>query len=203
VTEGPSHTVRLFVALEIPGDVRDALEGWRAPVLRDTPGLRGVGAAALHATLCFIGSRPAGDVEAIAGACAVAADSDRVALRVGAALWLPRRRPHVLAVTLEDVGGRLAPLQASLAEALAATGCFEPEARPFLPHITVARVRRAARVKPVDLDPPPSLTFDAAAVVLYRSHLGGQGGRAGVRYEALATIALPVADGGHGCPGGG
>ena len=44
-------------------------------------------------------------------------------------------------VALEDRHGQLGALQARLVERAGAGGWHEPEARPFLPHVTVARVR--------------------------------------------------------------
>jgi 2'-5' RNA ligase len=71
-------------------------------------------------------------------------------------------------------------LQADLVSAL---GAFhEPETRPFRPHVTVARVRRGARLRGRDVPPAPRLRFVPVGVVLYRSHLG----RGGAVYEAVA-----------------
>jgi molybdenum cofactor synthesis domain-containing protein len=53
--------------------------------------------------------------------------------------------------------------------------------------ITVARVRREWRPRVDDLPDAPQATFTAAAVVLFRSHLGGRGPP---RYEALERVAL-------------
>lgn len=50
--------------------------------------------------------------------------------------------------------------------------------------MTVARVR--GRVRIAALPPPPEGRFDAAALALYRSHLG----RGPARYEALWRAAL-------------
>jgi ketosteroid isomerase-like protein len=108
-------------------------------------------------------------------------------LTVDGALWLPPRRPRVLAVGLSDAGSHLAEAQSSLSHALHAGGWYTPEARPFLAHVTVARVARDARRTPaVDLTAPPSLSFEGARVTLYRSRLSAQG----ARYEPLGSVAL-------------
>lgn len=190
----PGERVRLFAALDLPDDVRDVVTAWRAPLLEAEPRLlRPVAPEALHVTLCFLGQLDAGDVEAIAAAMVAAAgDASLDALALAHALWLPRRAPRVLAVGLSDGAGALARLQARVAGALTAGGWFEPEPRPFLPHVTVARVRargneRAAReLVRTPLAPVPALVFDGAAVTLYRSHLGG----GGARYEPLARVDL-------------
>lgn len=173
---------RLFVALELPEPVRAALAAWRAPLLRELPALRAVAPEALHVTLCFLGWREEAaiaPIAAIVGRCAGA--SGGVGLALGEPLWLPPRRPRVLALGLEDRHGRLDALQAELAGQLAEGGWYEPEPRPYLPHVTLARVRAGEPVSRAAPAPPPALAFDGAAVVLYRSRLE----RAGARYEPL------------------
>jgi 2'-5' RNA ligase len=182
--------VRLFVALELPEAVRSALVEWR-PAPR---GLRLVDAGALHVTLCFLGWRTEHEVEAILDACATVAAFPAASLTVGDALWLPPRRPRVLAVRLIDAGGRLAEAQAALSTGLSRGGWYTPEARPFLAHVTVARVARGARAPAGELPPPPELAFEAERVTLYRSRLSS----GGARYEPLGTVVLgsgaPVED---------
>lgn len=180
---------RLFVALELPEAVAAALVHWRAPLLRSVPALRALAPEALHVTLCFIGWRPEEAIAPIAEtvtACA-GASGGVAGLSLGDPLWLPPRRPRVLALGLEDRGGQLAALQACVSEQLAAGGWHEPEARPYLPHVTVARVRAGESVsRRVALSPAPEVEFRGAAVVLYRSHLQ----RAGARYEPLSVSRL-------------
>jgi 2'-5' RNA ligase len=178
--------VRLFVALELPDEVRGGLVRWRMRALRGTDGVRAIAAEDLHATLCFLGWRSAGEVEAISDACGVLAAQPAPELGVGEALWLPPRRPRVLAVELHDAAGALARAQAVLAEVLEAAGWYEPEGRPYLGHVTVARVGRGARMPRRELPAPPGLDFRASLVTLYRSRLS----RAGARYEPLARVEL-------------
>jgi RNA 2',3'-cyclic 3'-phosphodiesterase len=145
-----------------------------------------VPAEALHVTLCFLGERPAEAIEPlgeVAGECAGPIEG----LALGAPLWLPRRRPRLLAVALEDRHGRLGVLQQRLMDALVGGGWTQPETRPYLPHVTVARVRRGeAPDGGGALEPPSPCAFAGAAVVLYRSHLG----RGPARYEPLRRVEL-------------
>lgn len=180
----PDDRLRLFVALELPASVRHALIAWRGAL--DSANLRALSADSLHATLCFLGWQAARDVEAIARAGAVVAGHAAPALSLGEARWLPPRRPRVLAVELVDASGGLTRIQAALSGALAGGGWYEPETRPYLPHVTVARVARGGRAPRETLPPVPSLEFPGSRVTLYRSRLF----RAGARYEPLATIEL-------------
>jgi RNA 2',3'-cyclic 3'-phosphodiesterase len=179
-------TARLFVALELPAAVRDALVAWRGALLAAEPALRPVLADALHVTLCFLGQREERAIEPlgeIVAGCAGPVEG----LALGAPLWLPRRRPRLLAVTLEDHHGALGALEERLMDALSADGWQQRDTRPYLPHVTVARVRRgAAPDLAAVLTPPPPCAFGGAAVVLYRSHLGG----GPARYEAQRRVEL-------------
>ena len=175
--------VRLFVALELPADVRLALAGWR-PAAR---GLRLIDPDALHVTLCFLGWRSEAEIDSIMEACGVVSGMPPASLAVEEALWLPPRRPRVLAVRLHDAERRLVDVQAALSEALHAGGWYMPETRPFLAHVTVARVARDARRAPaVELAPPPALAFAGERVTLFRSRLGA----GGARYEPLGSVVL-------------
>jgi 2'-5' RNA ligase len=78
--------------------------------------------------------------------------------------------------------------QAELSAALSAGGWYKPEARPFLAHVTVARARRDARLRAVDLSPPKGLEFDGSEIVVYRSRLEA----GGARYEPLHRVVLGV-----------
>jgi RNA 2',3'-cyclic 3'-phosphodiesterase len=181
---------RLFVALALPEPVRRALSEWRAGALAGLGGLRLVAPEDLHVTLCFLGWVAVGEADRIAAACDGALTGRRsCALVVDGAIWLPQRRPRVLAVALEDRCGALAAAQSALSDALATGGWYRPESRPFLAHVTIARVGRGARVRPGEreLPQPPGMEFEASRVVLYRSRLSP----AGARYEALATCELP------------
>jgi RNA 2',3'-cyclic 3'-phosphodiesterase len=183
-------SARLFVALDLPDAVVEALATWRAPLLRGSDELRAVAPEALHVTLCFLGAKPEAAIAPLAELvqeCAAGAAGGVAGLAFGEPLWLPRRRPRVLAVALEDRHGELAALQARLVERLAEDGWHDPETRPYLPHVTVARVRggkapQGARAPAA----PPAFVFDGAAVVLYRSRLS----QAGARYEPLSVRRL-------------
>jgi len=178
--------VRLFVALELPAAVRDALAEWRLRAAGEERWLRSVRAEDLHVTLCFLGWRIESEIPAILEACSVVGAGGVARLRLGKALWLPPRRPRVLAVELDDLDGRLAAVQAALSRALSAGGWYAPEARPFLAHVTVARVAKGARPPRGELPAPPALALDGSRVTLFRSRLGA----GGARYEGLGVVEL-------------
>jgi 2'-5' RNA ligase len=182
---------RLFVALELPRAVRERLAVWRDEVVAGVPGLRAVQVESLHVTLCFLGWIEVGQVDAVTDACGVVRGMPAASLRVGPGIWLPPRRPRVLAVELDDLGARLGAVQSALSGALSAGGWYKPEKRPFLAHVTVARVGRGARVRRGSELPglPDDLTFVGSTVTLFRSRLSPSG----ARYEGLASVETSTA----------
>ena len=188
-TDALPERVRLFVALALPDAVRLELAAWAGDVLRGDAALRLVPAEGLHVTLAFLGARDSSAVEEIAAATATAvAGIAAPLLEPGELAALPRRRPRVIALDLADPDGRAAALQSAVGAALAGAAAYEPEARRFRPHVTVARVRKGAHPAPRAPLRAPLLPFAAAEVVLYRSELGPGGSR----YTPLGATALPV-----------
>jgi RNA 2',3'-cyclic 3'-phosphodiesterase len=198
-----ARPARLFLALDLPERIRRRLAGWAREHVQPRPELRPVPPRNLHVTLCFLGWRAEEDIESLAhlaGACAAPVPD----LSLGAAEWLPPRRPRVLAVDLRDGAGALDALQRHLVEALAARAGYRPEKRPFHPHVTLARVRAGARVSGRDRASLPSLppagSFAGTALTLYRSRLA----RSGANYEPVARIGLrPPSRRASGRPTGG
>ncbi len=183
--------MRLFVALELPEGVRTALARWAADAVRAAAGgpgsVRVLAPESLHVTLCFLGARPVGEIEAIAAAVRETLEpAPRLSLELGTPVWLPSRRPRVGACSLIDVSGALGALQARVSQRLASGGWYAPERRPFLAHVTVARLGRDGPRRPPALEGLVIAGFVAQAVTLYRSHVGS----AGASYEPLASVGL-------------
>jgi 2'-5' RNA ligase len=201
MSRGP--TARLFVAVDPPARVREALAGWTRGAAADMdlrpargPGrpLRVLDAEALHLTLCFLGSRPVEEIDEIGEA--LRASAARVGeLSVGAPLWLPPRRARVLAIEIHDTEGELARLQRRVRDAISETISWEPERRRFRAHVTVARVREqpgggGSERERRPLPATPQLRFTPESAVLYRSWLSP----AGATYEPLATCGLTTVE---------
>ncbi|MGN6202433.1 MAG: RNA 2',3'-cyclic phosphodiesterase [Solirubrobacterales bacterium] len=192
-TSAKAPQARLFVALDLPDATREGLVAWGREALAD-PALRPVAPESLHITLAFLGSRPEEEIEAIA-----------VAVRESAAPapWVelrdpeqrpPRGRARVFALPAISPGAEA--LQAGLQEKLVNEGFYEPEKRPFWPHVTVARVRseaRGSRRPAVVSEPPGAIPEEleeprlAVRMALYRSELQPTG----ARYVPLAQVELP------------
>jgi 2'-5' RNA ligase len=192
-----SPRVRLFVALDLPQDVRAGLVDWQRTELAD-PALRPVRPEALHMTLVFLGYQAQKDIRKIAAeALAVEATAPAVEL-VREPLGVPGgKRPRLFA--LDARSEETIELQRQVEERLVAAGFYKPEKRPFWPHLTVARVKPEAQGsrKPalVTHEPHPLPEhmfrfFRPSRLVLYRSHLRPTG----AEYEPMAELELPTAE---------
>ena len=179
--------MRLFIALDLPAGRRRELAAWRDAELRERTDLRPVGEEALHVTLVFLGARPENAVAALWECAAGAAAScpSPVLIPTGVAP-VPARRPRLFALDLSDEGGRAADLHRAVVGALAGAGLHEPEARPFWPHVTLARLRRGARPRGWSPAEPWAHPFTSSALTLYES----EPGRAGARYRVLERLEL-------------
>jgi len=188
-----NRQARLFVALDLPEETREGLVAWGREALAD-PALRPVAPESLHITLAFLGYRPEKEIEAIAAAVGEsAAPAPWVELR-DAESRPPRGRARLYALPVISPGAEA--LQAGLQERLVEAGFYEPEKRPFWPHVTVARVRPEARGsrRPAVVSEPPGVIPEeltepriAVRMALYRSELQPTG----ARYVPLAQVELP------------
>ena len=176
--------LRLFVALDLPQAARAELARFR-DAAADPAVWRPLAEESFHVTLAFLGHRPEEQVEQVAGVLETLERRGPVRAALAGGLLLPPRRARVLAVALDDPDGALVALAADVGGGLAAAGLYAPEARPFRPHVTVARLRAGERApRSLDLAPEP-LAFSAGPVTLYRSQVG----RGGAVYEPLFALA--------------
>jgi len=178
--------VRVFAGIELPPDVRTAIEVATAPLRTTIPGFRWVPHENLHLTLVFLGWVEPGDVEPVTAALDAAVQGVApFSARLGAAGRFPDRgKARVLWVGFTDGADALADLAE---RARAGVADRVTDARPFRPHVTVARARQPARVPSAALEIAP-LDRDVSidAVTVFRSHLGSPH----PRYEPIARLGL-------------
>ena len=135
-------SLRLFVAMELPGEVREALERLQHELQRRGLGkLRWVRPEGIHLTLKFLGETPAEKVPATTEALAGAVEGVYAhELALGKLGTFGGGRPRVLWVDLTGDLDAVRDLQERTETALNQLG-FEREARGWSPHVTLARVR--------------------------------------------------------------
>ncbi len=182
--------MRLFVALRPPPDVRDALTA----LMGGIEGAHWQGDNNLHLTLAFIGEVDGHQAEAATDALATAI-APPIDLSLGQfgsfdAARTDRTSTLWIGVTPAEP---LAALAAAIRAALRRAG-LEPDARKFVPHITLARFSRAGAprdaLRPwLSTQSPPRETWRADAFQLVESRLG----HSGPHYEPIAGFALTAA----------
>jgi RNA 2',3'-cyclic 3'-phosphodiesterase len=171
--------LRLFCALTLPDTALDPLAEWQAREL-SAAGERIVPRQNLHATVAFLGSRPAADASAVAvelgQAVAAAGPIELRELRY-------RETRSVGMLVFDDLGGHAERFALDVFERLERIGVYEREPRPWLPHVTAIRFRRPPRLRPA-LPGFGAVVPSGAAVYLSRLRPGG------AQYVVLESFAL-------------
>jgi 2'-5' RNA ligase len=181
----PSERLRLFCALRLPDVVVDDLVRWQREHL--SPREQNLAATGrvvppdnLHLTLAFLGSTSTEVVPDIVDALReTAAAAGPLSLEVSGY----RETRSVGMLTLDDEGGEAARLAGDLHERLHRLGVYEPERRPWLPHLSVVRFRTRPRLHP---SLPVLGRISPSDAALYNSLLRSTG----AQYVVLATLAL-------------
>ena len=180
----PAKPIRTFVALDIPEELRKGLGALVDRLRPDMRGIRWVRPESLHVTLRFFGWSKPEALFALAPALATAARGcpPLEAGVGGLGLFPPRGRARVLWVGLQLPREAFA-LQEACERAAQASG-FEPEGRPFQPHLTLGRWKMPAR--PPRLPAADFGTVRLDRLVLFQSRLSATGSA----YTPLETWAL-------------
>jgi 2'-5' RNA ligase len=184
--------MRVFVALDIPEDVRERLASLVAR-LREAARARWTRIEGLHITLKFIGEASPEKVEEIRNALAGIRTGKAIEMRFRGVGFFPNeRRPRVFWAGIE-AGDELRALAQEIEQRLVSLG-MPAESRPFNAHLTLARfdsprgaealVRMLEGLGPFEFGHATSREF-----YLYRSHIK----RGGAEYERLATFPFAEA----------
>lgn len=176
---------RLFVAVDIPEDIKKRLIGLQAPI----PTARWVKPEQLHLTLRFIGDTD--EQAAIQNALATVAASPLDLTLAGVGRFPPgdRKPPRVLWVGIQKQPA-LNDLHRQVESVLRPLG-FPPDPKGFSPHLTLARLKAVKPVKEADTFLSRHAEFNAGTFavsqfVLYSSVLSSQGST----YTAEAVYEL-------------
>jgi len=187
-----SPRARLFVALDLPGPMRDGIEAWGRKELVD-PALRRVPCESLHITLAFLGYLPEREIEPLATTVREI-EAEAPSILLGDPIAKPsRKQPRLFALPADSPA--TVALQAEMEEKLVARRLYRPERRPFWPHVTVARVKPEGRgsKRPRRVQAPPKglprellSPTHGVRMTLYRSELQPRG----AHYTPLAQVEL-------------
>jgi 2'-5' RNA ligase len=173
--------LRAFVAVEMPGPMRKALEEVQSSLKQLKIRARWVRPENIHLTLKFLGNIPAGHVPSIGDVLRVVARAHgRFSLAAaGVGVFPDIRRPKVIWVGLTGRPDALTPLQQDLDGRLAALG-FPRAEKPFRGHLTIGRFNTETLTGPVAdaVKRYAAATFGTAVVeeiVLLQSDLRPEG----------------------------
>ncbi|HKQ85221.1 MAG TPA: RNA 2',3'-cyclic phosphodiesterase [Candidatus Acidoferrales bacterium] len=132
--------MRLFIALDIPGETREAFAALIAKLRHKCPSAHWVRPEAMHITLKFIGHADPENLPAIHDALAKLRSPEPIEVHFrGLGFFPSEKRPRVFWCGV-DASPNAAALSAAMDQALAKFG-VEPENRPFTPHLTLARFK--------------------------------------------------------------
>ena len=197
MTESAQDHVRLFLACEVPDEVKQHI----SEVIEDLRGrsgtdVRWIRTEGIHVTLKFLGEVPVKKLPAVKLATqeAVVGHSPFELELSNIGTFGGREGLRLMWVGIAGDVLRLEALVRSMNAALKVVG-FEPERRPFRPHLTLGRVRdevstrRRAEIEvEVGKVSVPATSWRTSQVSLMRSRLTQQG----AVYEVLATFPLRV-----------
>ena len=192
--------MRLFVALDLPDDVRRALGDLIARLRPECRGARWVRADGMHLTLKFIGETNSDKLDSIRGALAAVQSDQPVEMHFRGLGFFPHeRRPRVIWCGVE-ASPNLAGLAGDVDRALTPLG-ISAETREFIPHLTLARfnshegldkiVRAADDLRSYDFGSARNMEFH-----LYESFLKPSG----AEYKRLATFPIVKSTSTKGSP---
>jgi len=177
--------LRLFIAVDVPEDVKAELSAALARFRDRIPGSRWTRSEGWHVTLKFLGTtwpRLMDEVSAAVRSAAEAGGAFETKLtQMG--VFPSARRARVVWAGLSDPDGRFPSIVQRLDDLL--EDDFAPEERAFTPHLTLARFNPPRDIREFAPDlvgaSVASERFPVDRLVLYRSHLSP----AGARYESL------------------
>jgi len=191
--------MRLFVALDIPDAVRQAIVDYVHELRRDAPDAKWVRDESYHITLKFIGEWRRDVREVIDALQTVETSPVTLAMR-GNGFFPSARSPRVFWIGIE-ADANLVPLAHKVDEACSTLG-IERESRAFSPHLTLARSgsgsprpRKDERTVPsmkclaerIAAMPTPEFgTIHATEFFLYESKLSPNG----AKYTKLKSFRL-------------
>jgi 2'-5' RNA ligase len=183
--------MRLFLAIELPDDVRAHLIEVRQCLESGLPKISYTRGENLHLTLKFLGEVEPKKVAGITESLAMIKPA-RIELAASGMDCFPNRGP--IKIVTAKLDGTLPPLRA-LVEAIEQR-CkflgFEKEQRAYRPHVTLARARPVLSAKfrktadEVTADLWPGPTFAPSDFVLMESKLSPEGSK----YSAVARFVI-------------
>jgi 2'-5' RNA ligase len=188
-----SESWRLFIAIELPPEIRQTIKQHITRLRSECPDVRASWTRAdnLHLTLKFFGDVAVNRVDTLSQALmrAVASTTEFDLVFEGCGVFPPRGKPNVLWI---GISPEAAPACMRLYQAIedeCANVGFKRDERKFHPHLTIARLRHPAGARDLanlhqatGFEP---IALNVTSASLIRSELSGAGSRYTIvgRYE--------------------
>ncbi|MBL8191636.1 MAG: RNA 2',3'-cyclic phosphodiesterase [Acidobacteria bacterium] len=183
--------MRTFIAIEIPAAIKTELTKLQAELRRTGADVGWTNPNNIHLTLRFLGEIEEVRLTELKRLCAeIATQFQPFTLRLKDTGCFPNfKQPRVLWVGLAGEISIAQELQQRLEAGLTALG-FDPEDKPFKPHLTIGRVKSGKNIRQLvaksDMYPLPELSFAVGEIVVLKSELHP----AGARYTPQAKVKL-------------
>jgi len=177
--------LRLFVALDLTSEIKQAIAAYVQPLRARASAVAWARGENLHLTLKFLGDTPRGQMPALAAALQAACTrfAPVHAVISGSGVFPQEKNPRVLWLRCEAAHDDLRRLAQEI-DAVCSRFGYQPEPRPFVPHLTVGRVRPGGAgpvVRVMAAQPFPAQALVFHECVLMESELHA----AGARYRPL------------------
>ena len=183
--------IRSFIAVELPDMIREEIAKVQSVLKRAGGDVRWVRPESVHLTLKFLGDVEEDAVEPLieAAARAVAPHPVLDLSLKGIGVFPDRRKLRVVWLGLDGDIESLKLLQKDVEKAAAEFG-FDPEKRPFRPHLTLGRVKsgrnRVDLLDQIDTIQPRIIEFTVRDLVYFKSVLKPSG----AEYTVLGRLPL-------------
>ena len=185
-----NESIRSFVAVSISDGARRQIAELLGGLRRDAgTAVRWVRPELMHMTLAFLGEVSPDFLElAKRGLADVAPNHGPFSMQLrGLGAFPSSSRARVVWIGTDQGKPEVCALQNDVVKALSSVG-YQPERRPFSPHMTIGRLRMPDDVSRAVAVQFESESFMIDRVVLFRSVLGP----AGPAYSVLAEFPLAV-----------
>ena len=188
-----NEKIRSFIAVKVPQNVKSLMTDAMAAFHDLDPYVRWVKIEGVHLTLKFLGNIETSQMEPVSECINEAVEGQRpFRVTVGGTGVFPNiRNPRVLWIGLSEDRDELSLIYEKLESKLKGLG-FEPETRPFNPHLTLGRFRdsrkggRVINGEMLEKAAPGPESFMVDRVFLMRSRLHP----AGAKYTVLKEQML-------------
>ncbi len=184
-------TVRLFIAIEIPPDIKSAIAALQQQLKSTHADVRWETQEQFHITLKFLGRTDEAKLQAMFDSLqSVAQKFSMFSVKYSSLGCFPNRHnPRIIWVGADDNPMTLIPFAEAIDSSMTALG-FDKEEKKFHPHATIGRVKSTLSIRDL-LRRMESLTFESqptqvSQIVLIKSELK----QSGSVYTRIKTFPL-------------